>query len=98
MQAEKLISAIDPKRYPEKLGNVKVRSTIEQMKEQFVGYSSLFVDAKPLLKNIPSIFGSKKEKVTNWTHIRRTIGKTAELLTFRAIKRRPLVLPVVIEV
>ncbi|PIY72370.1 hypothetical protein COY87_01310 [Candidatus Roizmanbacteria bacterium CG_4_10_14_0_8_um_filter_33_9] len=61
-QAGKLISTIDAKRYPEKLGNVMVRSTIEQMKEQFVGYSSLFVDAKPLLKNIPNIFGSKKEK------------------------------------
>src|SRR3989344_459961 len=51
-----------------------------------------------LSNELNNIFGSKKEKVTNWIHIRRTIGKTAELLTFRAIKRRPLVLPVVIEV
>ncbi len=62
-KAEKLISTIDTRKYPKQIGKTPVRSALENLKGQFVGYSSLFVDAKPLLKNIPSIFGSKGEKV-----------------------------------
>jgi hypothetical protein len=61
-QAEVRITKIDPKRYPEKIGKTPVRATIANMKDQFTGMASLFVDAKPLLKNLPSIFGSKDEK------------------------------------
>ena len=61
-QAGDKIDQIDPKRYPEKIGKTAVRSQITNLKEQFTGMASLFVDAKPLLKNIPSIFGAKKEK------------------------------------
>lgn len=60
--AEEKINTIDPKRYPEQLGKTKVRSTLTNAKEQFVGLASLFVDAKPLLKNIPNIMGAKGEK------------------------------------
>lgn len=61
-QAELRINKIDPQRYPEKIGNTVVRGKISNLRDQFVGMASLFVDAKPLLKNIPSIFGAKKEK------------------------------------
>lgn len=61
-KAEKRINKIDPSRYPEKLGKTYFRSRIENAKEQFAGLSSLFVDAKPLLKRIPEIFGKDKEK------------------------------------
>lgn len=61
-QAEIRIAKIDPKRYPEKVGKREVRATISNMKDQFTGVASLFVDAKPLLKNLPAIFGSKDEK------------------------------------
>ncbi|MCL4374393.1 DUF4012 domain-containing protein [Patescibacteria group bacterium] len=60
--AEDRINAIDVNRYPEKIGNVAVRSRLENMKEQFVGMATLFVDAKPLLKKLPEIFGKNKEK------------------------------------
>ena len=56
------IDQVDPYRYPKKIGNREVRSQIINIKDQFTGMASLFVDAKPLLKNIPSIFGAKKEK------------------------------------
>ena len=56
------IDQIDPHRYPEKIGKTEIRSQIANIKDQFTGMASLFVDAKPLLKNIPTIFGSKKEK------------------------------------
>lgn len=61
-QAQIRIDAIDPNRYPEKVGKTEVRATIANLRDQFHGYSSLFVDAQPLLKELPSIFGTDKEK------------------------------------
>ncbi len=40
----------------------------------------------------------QKSRVTNWVHIRRVIGDTAERHIFKKFHIRPLVLPVVIEV
>lgn len=61
-QAEDRINQINPNIYPEKIGKTDVRATIVNLKEQFMGVSSLFVDAKPLLKNLPNIFGAGKEQ------------------------------------
>lgn len=60
--AEKKIELIDPNRYPEKIQNTLVREQIRQAKSQFKGITTLFVDAKPLLKQLPDILGSKDEK------------------------------------
>lgn len=61
-KAEEKISKINPNRYPEKIGKTILKSRIANIKEQVAGISSLFVDAKPLLKNIPTIMGKDKEK------------------------------------
>ena len=61
-EAEKRIEQIDPNRYPEKLGQYEVRSTITDMKGQFQGMATLFVDAQPLLKQLPAILGAEEEK------------------------------------
>ncbi|MCX7880937.1 MAG: DUF4012 domain-containing protein [Patescibacteria group bacterium] len=61
-QAEILIEKIDSKRYPKKIGKREIRGTIDNIKEQFFGLTSLFVEAKPLLKRLPEIFGKDKEK------------------------------------
>ncbi|MDP4011923.1 MAG: DUF4012 domain-containing protein [Candidatus Roizmanbacteria bacterium] len=61
-EAEKRIEQIDPNRYPEKIGDVEVRAQIIQGKDQFKGMASLFVDAKPLLKQLPNILGAEEEK------------------------------------
>ena len=61
-QAELRIEKIDERRYPKKIGKTLVREKIENIKEQFKGMASLFVEAKPLLKQLPAIFGSDKEK------------------------------------
>ena len=61
-QAEIRIAKINEKRYPAKIGKTFIRERIENIKEQFAGMSSLFVDAKPLVKQLPEIFGSDKEK------------------------------------
>lgn len=61
-EAEKRIETIDPNRYPEKIGSYEVRSNITEMKNQFQGMATLFVDAKPLLKQLPAILGAEEEK------------------------------------
>ena len=62
-QAEERIEKINPKRYPRKIGSLQVRNRIENVRKQFTGLASLFVDAKPLVKKLPEIFGSDKEKI-----------------------------------
>lgn len=61
-EAEKRIESIDPNRYPTKLGKYEVRSNIQDAKNQFEGMATLFVDAKPFLKQLPSILGAEEEK------------------------------------
>ena len=61
-QAEIRVAKINPNRYPEKIGKTVIRSSLVNIKEQFVGLASLFVDAKPLVKRLPEIFGTKKEQ------------------------------------
>ena len=61
-QAKTRIDKIDPNRYPKQIGSTKVREKIQNVIEQFNGLASLFVDAKPLVKKIPDIFGKDKEK------------------------------------
>ncbi len=61
-EAEDRINKINPSRYPKKIGKTLIRENIINVKEQFKGASSLFVDAKPLIKRLPEILGSNKEK------------------------------------
>lgn len=60
-QAEKRINTIDPNRYPEKVGDTEVRAMLVNVKDQFEGMASLFVTAKPFVKNLPAILGKDKE-------------------------------------
>ena len=53
--------------------------------------SGLAVEIKNNLKG-------KKSKISDWNYIRKSIGNIAESYLVKKIKRRPLVLPVVIEV
>lgn len=41
---------------------------------------------------------SKKGRVVNWVHLRRLISEISERSIYRELRRRPLVLPVVIEI
>lgn len=60
--AGKSIAKINPNRYPKKIGKTIVRDRITNIKEQFEGMTDLFVNAKPLIKKLPEILGSKEEK------------------------------------
>ncbi len=61
-QAELRLNKINPDRYPKKFGKTEVRAQIINLKTQFDGLKSLFVDAKPLLKNLPEMLGANEEK------------------------------------
>lgn len=47
---------------------------------------------------LKQLFGDKKSQVTNWLHIRKQIENAANKAVYKTLHRRPLVLPVVIEV
>ncbi len=61
-EAEKRVKTINPDRYPETLGKTQLRSQVSQFKDTVEGVSTLFVDAKPLLKRLPEILGKDKKQ------------------------------------
>ncbi len=61
-EAQKRINKINPNRYPKKFGKTQVRENIANYKNQLLGVTTLFVDAKPLIKRLPEIFGKDTEK------------------------------------
>jgi len=61
-QAGKSVAKINPNLYPKKFGKTVVRENIVNLKDQFEGMTELFVNAKPLIKKLPEILGSKGEK------------------------------------
>lgn len=66
------------------------------------GFSALAYDAKRLnsrlFQDFHKALNPRKARVSNWTYIRKLIGEVAEKRIFKDLRRRPLVLPVVIEV
>ena len=51
-----------------------------------------------MIKDIENALSVKKEKVTNWVHVRKVISEVAGKHLFKKFRTRPLILPVVIEV
>lgn len=56
------LEQVDENRYPEKVGNTAIRSRFKGAKTLFMQTTSLFVNAQPLLKNIPQLLGIKEAK------------------------------------
>lgn len=53
---------------------------------------------KKIFQDLTLALASKKGRVTNWVYVRKMIENIAERRIFKELRRRPLVLPVVIEV
>ena len=52
-----------------------------------------------LLNNeLQLLLSKKKGKVTNWMHLRKQVEEVSSKLIYKKLRRRPLVLPVIIEV
>lgn len=63
----------------------------------FTGFDNKKLGEK-LFLDIRNALGGKKGRLTNWVYVRRLIGEVCERRIFKELARRPLVLPVVIEV
>jgi ribonuclease J len=59
-------------------------------------------DEKALLQTLPSDIrrqlGGKKAQVKNWSHMRKLVSDIAGKHIFKTLRRRPLILPIIIEV
>jgi hypothetical protein len=58
----KEIDAIDPGRYPVRIGKTSVRPQLVGAKEVIENAANLFVNAQPLLTNLPKLLGEPDEK------------------------------------
>lgn len=63
----------------------------------FTGFDDKRLSEK-LFQNIKRVLGNRQGRVTNWVYIRNLIGETSEKFIFKELRRRPLVLPLVVEV
>lgn len=61
-QAETELDSVDFDKYPESIGKIILKSRLVSAKNLFHETASLFVDARPLLKELPQLFGSKESK------------------------------------
>lgn len=55
--------------------------------------------SQSLSKELKYVFSqSKREKIRNWVHMRKQMGDIAAKHIFKELRRRPLVLPVIVEI
>lgn len=86
--ANEKVAKINSNRYPKKLGKIVMRENIANIKEQFEGAASLFVKAKPLIKKLPEILGSDKDKEKTYLILYQNDKErraTGGFLTFYAV-------------
>lgn len=58
----KELDQIDPGRYPKKIGKTVIRERIALLKETVEGAANLFVNAQPLLVNLPGMLGEPQTR------------------------------------
>ncbi len=58
----KELDAIDPNRYPKKIGKTIIREKLAGAKETVEGAANLFVNAQPLLVNLPGMLGEPQTR------------------------------------
>jgi hypothetical protein len=91
----KEIDAINPERYPVSIGKTEIRPRLIGMKDTIDNAANLFVNAQPLLKNLPSILGSPDEKrylviFQNDKELRPTGGFMTAFARFRFIQGKAI--------
>lgn len=91
----KEIAAIDPNRYPTKVRDIVIREQIVQVKEVIENAANLFVNAQPLLVNLPKLLGDKEEKrylvlFQNDKELRSTGGFITAYAQFRLVKGKAI--------
>jgi len=91
----KELSAIDPNRYPEKIRGKEIRSSMKSAIAVIEETANLFVNAQPLLMNLPSLLGEPKEKrylvlFQNDKELRPTGGFITAYARFRMVRGKPM--------
>ncbi len=89
------LAAIDPNRYPESFNGVAVRSQLVSGKTVIENTANLFLNATPLLVNLPKILGEPTEKrylvlFHNDKELRSTGGFITAFAQFRFVKGRAI--------
>ena len=93
MQQE--LKAINPNRYPEKIGKTVIRSKMVSGFGVIEEMANLFVNAQPLLMNLPSLLGDPSDKrylvlFQNDKELRATGGFITAYAQFRLVKGQPI--------
>lgn len=52
---------------------------------------------RSVARDVKNTFSGKKGRVTDWIYVRKKVGDAAEKSIFKNLRRRPLVLPVILE-
>lgn len=91
----KEVDSIDPYRYPKTIGKTIVRDQIISAKEVIENAANLFVNAQPLLVNLPSLLGEPTEKrylvlFQNDKELRATGGFITAYAQFRFSKGKAI--------
>lgn len=91
----KELDAIDPNRYPERIGNTVIKSKLVSTKDTVDNAASLFVNAQPLLVNLPKLLGDPTEKrylilFQNDKELRATGGFITAYAQFRFVKGKAI--------
>lgn len=82
------LDQISVNRYPTKVGGREVRAKLKNIITQFDGIAAFFVDAKPLIKKLPEILGTDREKTyLIWFQNDKELRPTGGFLTAYAIFR-----------
>lgn len=58
----KELDMIDPARYPTRIGKTVIRDRLSSLKDLVENTANLFVNAQPLLKNLPNMLGNDQSK------------------------------------
>lgn len=91
----KEIDAIDPNRYPARIGKTEIRSKLVGAKEVIENAANLFVNAQPLLINLPKMLGEPVDKrylvlFQNDKELRATGGFITAYAQFRMVKGKAI--------
>ncbi|MBI5620118.1 DUF4012 domain-containing protein [Candidatus Gottesmanbacteria bacterium] len=91
----KELDAIDPARYPKKFFGIVVRDQLQGTKDVIENAANLFVNAQPLLVNLPGMLGEPAEKryivlFQNDKELRATGGFITAYAQFRFIKGKAI--------
>ncbi len=89
------LDAIDPKRYPEKIGDTVIRQQLINGKELIDNAANLFINAQPLLINLPQMLGEPNDRrylilFQNDKELRSTGGFITAYAQFRFVRGKAI--------